>query len=113
MTPETTESAEETHSTKRPRVRVGPLAFALFALVLVTLGIQIIYRVWLLGHARPSSDEGVVALEATGILHGQFHAFFWGQNYGESSPGSPQCSLPFFPTTPPSSISRLSVLGVP
>ena len=95
MTPEKTESAEETHSINRPRVRVGPLA--LFGLVLVTLGIQIIYRVWLLGHARPSSDEGVVALEATGILHGEFHAFFWGQNYGGVEPWITALFFAIFP----------------
>jgi len=108
MTPETTESADETHSINRPRVRVGPLA--LFVLVLVTLGIQIIYRVWLLGHARPSSDEAVVALEATGILHGEFHAFFWGQNYGGVEPWITAVFIAIFPHN--ATVLHLEVVSV-
>ncbi len=108
MTPETTESAEETHSINRPRVRFGPLA--LLALVAVALVMQIVYRVWLLGHARPSSDEGVVALEATGILHGQFHAFFWGQNYGGVEPWITAVFFAIFPHN--ATVLHLEVVSV-
>jgi hypothetical protein len=43
-------------------------------------------RWWLISHVRINSDQAIVGLQARGILHGHFVAFYAGQHYGGVEP---------------------------
>ncbi|HEY5272089.1 MAG TPA: hypothetical protein VIJ34_02520 [Acidimicrobiales bacterium] len=64
------------------RTATGSWRFVITALVVVTVAIGAVIRIWLLFHQPSSSDEANAGMLAEGILHGHFQAFYPGQVYG-------------------------------